>query len=276
MGIEGFIVCKFGGSSLSDADAFRRVKKILRSDGRRKTVVVSAPGKRFDGDEKVTDVLFALYKRGNADRSFFYKSFSRYFAICQDLNLKLDIGAEVKRIYDEFHLGKDYVVSRGEYLSALIAAEYFGFTFIDAKDVFFFDNGVIGGLKTKNAVKAIDFSRGVVVPGFYGRDDKGGIRLFKRGGSDVSGAYLAAYSGAAVYENWKDVSGVYEKDPKIFCGQKPLASMTYRKLENLLSSGAKVLDIGAIAPLIEYGVTLKILNSFDPSGGGTTVTKNGS
>ena len=269
------IVCKFGGSSLADAKTFERVRNIVRADERRRTIVVSAPGKRFKGDEKVTDRLYALcraLKENRLPECGFDLAFGRFFCLKEKLGINFDLRKHLNIIKSRLSCGTDYVVSRGEYLCAVAMARYLGFEFVDAEDLFFFDeNGVIDEKKTRAAIEKLPKDKGIVVPGFYGTGFDGGIKLFPRGGSDVSGAYLAAYSGATVYENWTDVSGVYERDPNVFIGQKPIERMTYERLKGVISAGACVIHEGAVPPLEKHGVTLKILNTFRPEDSGTTV-----
>ncbi len=271
---EKFKVCKFGGSSVADAKAFERVKNIVLGDKKRLVVVVSAPGKRFESDDKVTDLLYALtdklYKK--SDDGYFDFAFGRFFCLREKLRLKTDVRAEIQIIKRNAFKGVDYIVSRGEYLCAKMAAEYLGYTFIDAKDLFFFnESGRIDEKKTRDRIKKLDLFGGVVVPGFYGSAANGTIKVFPRGGSDVSGALLAAYLTAEEYENWTDVSGVYQADPRIKSGQTPIKNMTYRELKAVCVGGAQVICAGAIPPLEQCGVTLRILNTFHPEEDGTTV-----
>jgi len=266
-------VCKFGGTSLADEKTFEKVRNIVKADSRRRVIVVSAPGKRFASDRKVTDVLYSLAKFGErTDEGYFNRCFGRFFLLAEKLGVCVDIKKKVGDIWRNTFLGEDYIVSRGEYLCALIMAEYLGFRFFDAADVFFFDeSGAIDEGKTRSAVSSLDTSRGVVVPGFYGSDNNGNIKLFSRGGSDVSGAILAAYSGAETYENWTDVSGVYNADPNKVFGQKPIEKISYEALAAIADGGARVIHKGAIAPLKKAGVKLKILNTFRPTDKGTLV-----
>ena len=268
-------VCKFGGTSLASAKTFEKVRSIVRSDGGRVCIVVSAPGKRFKKDEKVTDLLYSLYRRARfgavaeGDIDF---AFGRFFCLKEKLGLKLDLRCELNVIKSELDLGEDRLVSRGEYLSAKMFAEYLNYDFVDAADIFVFDDsGALNYEKTeKNAVKLK--GKRVVVPGFYGAYEDGRIKLFSRGGSDVSGAILAAALGYGIYENFTDVSGVCPVDPRLDENAKPYPRLTYDELDEILSSGACVLNRGAIPPLKKSGVKLVIKNTFRPEDQGTLVT----
>ncbi len=270
-------VCKFGGSSLADAKCFACVKKILSSDRARKVVVVSAPGRRFSNDEKITDLLLGAYaKKSVSDKIIALNAaFSRFYGVAKDLDLKIPLDEELKTIYENLREGEDYVVSRGEYLSAKIAAEYFGFVFYDAKDLFFFDGtGAVDYEKTCSAFSKIK-KYPVVIPGFYGSDESGKVKLFPRGGSDVSGSLAAAALNADVYENFTDVSGVFPVDPSFGLGLSPIKEIGAKELSRMSARGAKVLSEGALFPLAEKSVALRIKNTFRPKSDGTTVSFNG-
>ena len=136
------IVAKFGGSSLADAGQFRKVRDIVLSDNRRRIIVPSAPGKRFDDDDKVTDLLYRCHKeheQGMAFKQTFEQIRARYTEIARDLRLGQDLATELDRIEQAIGNGASqaYCASRGEYLSGLMLAEYLGFPFVDAAEVVF-------------------------------------------------------------------------------------------------------------------------------------------
>ena len=140
-------VVKFGGSSLADAEQFRKVAAIVKADPARRFVVASAPGKRFSDDVKVTDMLYHCYElvRNHEDITEYYEKIcERYNGIIRDLGLNFDIAGELEYIRNAIlhHSGRDFAASRGEYLNSLILAKYLGFDFIDAESVVFFrENG---------------------------------------------------------------------------------------------------------------------------------------
>ena len=137
-------VVKFGGSSLASARQFKKVKAIIEADKTRCYVVPSAPGKRDSKDTKVTDMLYQCYDAACAGES--YKRIldqikKRYTDIIDGLDLNLNLDFEFAKIEENFlkKAGRDYAASRGEYLNGIIAANYLGFTFVDAADVIRFD-----------------------------------------------------------------------------------------------------------------------------------------
>ena len=90
------IVCKFGGSSLADASGFQKAKNILLANEKRRFAVPSAPGRRFDGDDKVTDLLYRCYQqveKGEDCAETFAKITERYAGIARELGLTLDVMA---------------------------------------------------------------------------------------------------------------------------------------------------------------------------------------
>ncbi len=274
----GIKVVKFGGSSLADAEQFRKVAEIVKADPDRHYVVASAPGKRYSGDTKVTDMLYRCYEmaRNREDISEYYAQVAeRYNSIIRDLGLNFDISGELEYIKNgiQHHTGKDYVASRGEYLNSLILAKFLGFSFIDAESVICFrDNGVYDQEKTdvelKNALKKAPYA---VIPGFYGVMPNGTIKTFSRGGSDITGAIVARAAEAELYENWTDVSGFLMADPRIVKDPRSIQTITYRELRELSYMGATVLHEDAIFPVHGAGIPINIRNTNEPTADGTMI-----
>ena len=215
-------VVKFGGSSLADSNQFKKVKSIIESDESRKIVVVSALGKRNKQDYKITDLLYltaAHLKYGVDEQQVFSIVKERYFEVLNDLGLNIDLENEFNIIEKEFskNIDEEYLVSRGEFLAAKLMANFLGYTFVDAKELIFFDyDGNINESKTYDALQEVlKVYKRIVVPGFYGTYPDGKIHLLSRGGSDVTGSILAKASSATIYENWTDVSGFLVTDPRI-------------------------------------------------------------
>jgi aspartate kinase len=277
----GKIVAKFGGSSLSNAGQFRKVRNILNMDGRRVYVVPSAPGKRFAEDEKVTDLLYAahgMHCSGGDCRDLFGRIKGRYTAIADELDIAIDFDTEFAKIRQDLADGQncDYCASRGEYLNGLLLSQYLGFTFIDAKDViFFFENGMLDSERT-NAVlgEALRKVENAIIPGFYGSMPDGSIRTFSRGGSDITGAIVARAADAECYENWTDVSGFLMADPRIVPDAKVIHSITYQELRELAYMGATVLHEESVFPVQRAGIPTNIRNTNEPNHIGTMITHN--
>jgi aspartate kinase len=275
------IVTKFGGSSLADANQFKKVKDIIVSNDARRYVVPSAPGKRNSKDSKITDLLYLCHAHVSTGISFdevFNHIKDRYLGIVNDLNLDFDISRHLDIVKQDLENGasSDYAASRGEYLNGLILASYLGFEFIDAKDVMIFNaDGSLDSEATDSALKErLSKTPKAVIPGFYGADKEGNIITFSRGGSDVTGALVAASIDADLYENWTDVSGFLMADPRIVPNPKPISKITYSELRELSYMGASVLHEDAIFPVREIGIPINIKNTNRPEDEGTFIVKN--
>lgn len=271
-------VCKFGGTSMADGNVIRGVKKIVDSDPARKYVVVSAPGKRYSGDVKVTDLLYRCHTDLN-DGKDIKKSFAavraRYLSIVRELNVDLDFEPvldETERMIEE-ESSEDFTASRGEYLNARIVAAVLNARFVDAGDVIFFnEKGQLDGEKTYKAVReALEGAERAVMPGFYGRSVSGRIKTFSRGGSDITGAIVARAVGASLYENWTDVSGFFACDPRIVDSPKCMKSISYKELRELSYMGANVLHSESIFPVRTANIPIRIKNTFRPEDEGTSI-----
>ena len=271
-------VLKFGGSSLADAEHFRQVAEIVKSEPERRYVVASAPGKRYGGDAKVTDLLYTCYNlAANEDdiTEVFNEIKSRYNDIITELGLDLDLSEtfEKIRLSVVHNSGRDYVASRGEYLNSLILAKYLGFDFIDAKKVIFFnEDGSFNAEKTNDVMReALAEHEYAVIPGFYGSMPNGTIKTFSRGGSDVTGSIVARAASATLYENWTDVSGFLMADPRIIDDPKPIKTITYKELRELSYMGATVLHEDAIFPVRYSKIPINIRNINRPEDKGTFI-----
>ena len=277
-------VVKFGGSSLADAEHFRLVASIIKSDPQRRYAIPSAPGKRFPNDTKVTDVLYQCYEmiRSRASKeeidAFYETIVARYVGIIEELELNFNIRGELEYIKNAMlHAsGRDYAASRGEYLNGLILAKYLGFAFVDAENVIFFrDDGTFDEDKTDRVLREeLGRHKYAVIPGFYGSMPNGTVKTFSRGGSDITGAIVARAADADLYENWTDVSGVLMADPRIIDNPLPIKTITYRELRELSYMGATVLHEEAIFPARYAGIPINIRNTNRPKDRGTMIVSS--
>ena len=273
-------VLKFGGSSLADAHQFAKVKSIVDADPARRVVIVSAPGKRFSGDHKITDLLYlgaAHIKYGVSCEDIFAMIRDRYNEIIAECGLKLSLDKEFDELWSKMQSGisKDELASRGEYFSARLMSEFLGFEFLDAALwVKFKFDGSVDRDASYAALRAAAEGRRVVIPGFYGVMPDGHIKTFSRGGSDITGALAAAALGADVYENWTDVSGILMADPRIVDDPEPIRRVTYSELRELSYIGAQVLHEGTIFPVREKNIHLNIRNTNAPDHPGTMILES--
>ena len=270
-------VVKFGGSSLADAAQFAKVRQIVASDPDRRVVVVSAPGKRFDGDHKITDLLYlccAHLQYGVSCENVYGMIADRYRQIAAECGLSMDVQGEFDALCRKMQQGisQDELVSRGEYFAARLMAEYLGYDFLDAAEwlQFTFD-GQIDREHSYEMLRRIAGERRVVIPGFYGVMPDGHIRVLTRGGSDVTGALAAAALSADVYENWTDVSGILMADPRIVEHPRPIQRITYSELRELSYMGAQVLHEASVFPVRQADIPLNIRNTNEPEHPGTLI-----
>ena len=275
-------VVKFGGSSLADAEQFRKAGEIVRSDPARVYVIPSAPGKRFGGDTKVTDLLYRMHARASKDEDFYEELDQikeRYQEIIDGLGLTgFSLEGEFAQIERRMHQNphSSYAASRGEYLNGRIMARYLQIPFIDAADVIVFDEeGVLDAEMTnKIMAKRLSETPRAVIPGFYGRGADGNVRTFSRGGSDITGSIVARACQADVYENWTDVSGFLAADPRIVNNPVGIEMITYRELRELSYMGASVLHEEAIFPVRREGIPINIKNTNRPQDEGTWIVES--
>ncbi len=274
-------VLKFGGSSLADSSQFAKVKEIVESDSSREVVIVSAPGKRSSDDNKITDLLYLTHAhiRYGVDYNGVLSMIKKRYA---EIKKGCGLSTDIESIIDETFAALDkktpvdYLASRGEYFSARLMAEYLGYQFVDAVDWLCFEyNGKVNAEKSEEKLRELKskYNR-IVTPGFYGAMPSGDIRVFPRGGSDITGALAAAYLGADVYENWTDVSGILMVDPRIVKDPKTIARVTFDELRELSYMGASVLHEDTVFPVRIRDIPVNIRNTNEPDNPGTIIREH--
>lgn len=274
------VVAKFGGTSLADAGQFRKVQQIIKSDPDRRFIVVSAPGKRFPDDIKVTDLLLKCWENAAEKRDFMPELRAvrqRFGDILLELGLDFPLDREMTILRDRLENDpqRDYVISRGEYLNARIMAALLGFSFVDPEWCVCFDeNGKLDSTLTRRTMSASLLPlEHAVIAGFYGADMNGTIHTLSRGGSDVTGSLAAAAIGADLYENWTDVSGLLAADPHIVENPATVRYVSYRELRTLSYMGASVLHTDAVLPASDRGIPINIRNTERPEDPGTMIVR---
>ena len=278
---EHIVVAKFGGTSVADAAQIRKVSDIVRNNPERRFIVVSAPGKRYPEDIKVTDLLLNCYEKANAGESFAAELEMirlRFQEIITGLNITFPLDEEISTLEQSLRTEpmRDYTASRGEYLTAKILAKYLGFTFVDpAWCVCFDSDGQLNAAMTSRTMRAslLPLNRAVIA-GFYGADMIGTIHTFERGGSDITGSLAACAVNADLYENWTDVSGLYAADPRIVENPETVAHMSYRELRTLSYMGASVLHSDAVLSASEMDIPINIRNTNRPQDAGTMIMRH--
>lgn len=276
------IVCKFGGTSVASKKGATCIKQILQSNCNRKIVVVSALGK--SGKEpKVTDQLyecFVIYQ-SNVNKAIEQMAgvVERYANFAKEIGANYSFKKDFLQIATKMQNGqatKEYIVSRGEWLCAKLYAKFLNLEFLDAKDyIIFNNNGKINQNATKSRLKQLNFNKKYVLGGFYGATRSGEIKLFERGGSDITGAIIAKLLNFEVYENYTDVNGVYNKDPNIFAKAKPLAILNYKTAMQMAEAGNEVVHKDALKLLQNSATILVVKNTYSHAKFGTVVLSTG-
>ena len=275
----GIKVAKFGGSSVADGIQLTKTKQIIEQDPDRRYVVVSAPGKRYESDNKITDILYLCKTHIEHNLPYdqlFQVVADRFMAVQINLGVKVDL----LRYFDEIRENlkqnptADYIASRGEYLNAVLVAAFLGYDFVDTKDLIKFDaKGKLLMTETDEAIRAeLEKHERAVLPGFYGSLPDGSVKTFSRGGSDITGALVARAMHADVYENWTDVSGFLMADPRIVKNPQQIRKISYKELRELSYMGASVLHEDAIYPARMANVPINIRNTNAPEDPGTMIT----
>lgn len=285
-------VAKFGGTSLASAEQIRKVAAIVRADPDRRLVVVSAPGKRSKADEKVTDLLIALAgaKLGGQDpEPALRRVVDRFAEIQRELGLPASVAEEIEADFRsrlalpaaDPRLFTDAMKAGGEDNCARLVAAHFAASGMEAQYVSPVEAGLVLSEEYGNAqvlpesyanLRALREQPGVTVfPGFFGRTRAGGIVTFPRGGSDITGAILAAAVNANVYENFTDVDSVFAADPRVVPGAKAIPVLTYREMRELAYAGFSVFHDEAIVPAVRARVPVCVKNTNKPEAAGTMI-----
>lgn len=272
------IVAKFGGSSLANGKQFCKVRDILALDDRRVFVIPSAPGRRFNNDKKVTDMLLSCYALNEAGKPIddtFEEIILRFQEIKNELNLSVDLESVLSKIEKDIKAGASmmYCASRGEFVNGMLLADFLNYTFLDpAEAILFNENGVFDSEQTNRILAQLLVNLpNAVIPGFYGSKANGEICTFSRGGSDITGAIVARAANAKVYENWTDVSGFLMADPRIVNDPLEISEITYSELRELSYMGATVLHEDAIFPVHKANISTNIRNTNFPQHPGTMI-----
>ena len=272
----GIIVSKFGGSSTASASHLKRIERLVRASAARRCVVLSAPGIDGDHPEKVTAMLercWDLRKCPAACESAVSAVVRRFDDICRGLDIP-DMTQLAHRTIDRaLSVSLPHTLSRGEYLCALVFARYTGLPMVDAADLIAFgSDGALGEDATHRNIRRLkDIEGPVIVPGFYGADPVGRIRILPRNGSDISGALIAAGLDADLYENWSDVPGLMTADPAVVPGARLIPHIGYRQMRALSRAGARVLHPACLDPVAMSGIPTRLRDTMRPDSFGTLI-----
>lgn len=294
MGSDEMKVCKFGGTSVASAEQIMKVAGIISSDRTRRIVVVSAPGKRYPEDRKVTDMLIRLADAAldNKDTEpLLAEVVGRFRLIAEGLGIEEEFTSTVEEDLrsrlsaDRPHAGRfmDLMKAAGEDNNARLIAAYLNQIGIEAvykspKEAGLIVEGPAGdGMADTESYARLsalkEDPRVVVFPGFFGYTKDGVLCTFGRGGSDITGAILAAATGADMYENFTDVDGVFAANPNVVDNPALIGKMTYREMRELAYNGFTVLHDESLMPAFNHSVPVNIKNTNNPAAPGTLIVK---
>lgn len=271
------IVSKFGGSSMADAERFRHVLGILSPRRHRQYIILSAPGKRYACDKKITDLLVLahrLFANGQDGSEPLNTVRFRFTQIIHELRLDIDPVQFLSTLEADVRHSTDQAASRGEYLCARLFAAYASIPFVDAAELIRFDaqGSIQQDQIAYNVCRMARKYPCAVIPGFYGSMPDESIKTFSRGGSDITGALIAAALHADIYENWTDVDGLMSADPSICPDAVCHPAVSYRQMRMLAKSGAQILHPYCVEPVCEAGIPTVLKNTFSPGQPGTYIS----
>ena len=286
-------VTKFGGSSLASAGQLQKVLDIVKSDSERQFVVVSAPGKRYPEDTKVTDALINYYTHyidnedTSADKAWIIQ---RYHDIASELELDLSIVDSIKQSIEQLETLPiennrylyDTFLAAGEDNNAKLVATFFKENGLDAVYLHPSEAGLIVSSEPQNArllpssfdhIQKLTQGKHIyIIPGFFGVTLNNDICTFSRGGSDITGSLIAAGTKADLYENFTDVDGIFAAHPGVVHKPHSISELTYKEMRELAYAGFSVLHDEALIPAYRAKIPLVIKNTNNPSHPGTKVT----
>lgn len=287
-------VLKFGGTSMATAEQIKKVYDIIISDPDRRLVVVSAPGKRFEEDIKITDLLInyankiSIKQLAEEEKELILQ---RYVEIAESLGLNQkiiksiidDITNQLTQSYNNIDYFIEAVKSIGENTSAKIVAYYFQQMgheayYINPKDAGLILSDELGKARVLDKsyanLNALKERSGILIfPGFFGYTEEGNIITFPRGGSDITGSILAAALEADIYENFTDVDSIYVVNPKIINNPKEICQLTFTEMRELSYSGFTVFNEEALMPAYRAGITVNVKNTNNPNAKGTMIVQ---
>ena len=261
------IVCKFGGTSVANKNTAKKIKEILKQNRNRKIIVVSALGKSEECNYKITDMLFKLYYAVISKEDYMLiveKIFDRYCNLSKFLQVDVDwqfYKDDLLNIIKSGNFTKEFLVSRGEYYSAILYSKYLGLKFLDAKDYIIFNkNGTLNEKLTKFNLSKLNLNKRYIMGGFYGAKENGEICIFDRGGSDITGAIICKALNFDIYENFTDVDGVFNKNPNVFTNSTNLPILSVNTAIKMAECGNEVVHKDAL-DIIKNSKSLLVVKS---------------
>ncbi|MBN2297506.1 MAG: aspartate kinase [Deltaproteobacteria bacterium] len=292
--MEQKITCKFGGSSLANADQLEKVRSIVEDDPARRYIIVSAPGRDENDSDKVTDHLlniategihFQEQQKGISPKQSYDSVVAKFTRLINGCGI--EGGDLLSDLKNDLNAGGDpdtridFLASRGEHYHAKLISRYFQHKGMHARIMLPEDIGLVVSDDFSNAgvlpqsydnlKKLADLDGIIVIPGFYGITERGDTAVFSRGGSDLTGGEVAYAINADVYENWTDTDGVYQADPNLVSEARVIPRLTYKEIRLLSSKGFDVFHFDAMINCKKRNIPINIRNTNNPSAPGTLI-----
>lgn len=288
-------VLKFGGTSVGSAENIQRVKEILMGQNEDVIVVVSALG-------GITDKILSAAKMAAIGTGYFqaelteintrhYETVDKLFdgAKRDEVKQKVQVLLEdLERIVQGVSLigeltpkTMDKIVGFGERLSSLIISEYIpNAQWFDSSKLIRtnsdFGKAIVNFELTNQLIRTafVSFSGIAIVPGFISSNESGEYTTLGRGGSDYTGAIMAAAVDASSLEIWTDVNGFMTADPRVISKAYTIKMLSYSEAMELSHFGAKVIYPPTILPVYKKGIPVRIKNTMEPEAEGTLITES--
>lgn len=297
---SGWIVLKFGGTSVSSLAVWEGVAKITRDRLQESAQVLIV----HSAISKATDQLDALLQNIPAgDVSEALQALQdRHWRLAAELGVDPEhaLGDEWRdfaQLIDSLVLlgevsdrARARVLATGELLSTRLGAAYLQSVdlpavWVDARSALRAERRVAARERANYLSATCHFaanpdtesqlrSRGrlLITQGFIASDDAGDTVLLGRGGSDTSSAYFAGVLSATRLEIWTDVPGMFSANPRQLPGARQLLELTYDEAQEIATAGAKVLHPRCLLPVRQRGIPLHVLSTHAPELGRTRIT----
>lgn len=293
----GYIVAKFGGWANSNSENVKMSADLFENNPDRRVKVNSAIGK-VEGLPKVTDLLIEgadeALKTGVFPEDIFNKIKLNHYFVFKPLGISEAVIDEIMAILtghieQKDQLSPDHfralIIGSGEELFSRLDAYYLSeirglnAKFVDPKDVgHYLEGHPLNGRVTSetydNLAKLKERDYIIVYPGFYGVDINGDPMIYSRGGTDKTAADISSAVGATMYENWKDVDGIYSADPRVVKNPELMDEVTYKEIRELSYISFNVLHQEAMLPVMHANIPINIKNLHKPDSKGTVIVKD--
>ncbi len=292
-----YIVSKFGGWANASAERVKLSADLFEKNHERRIKVNSAIGK-VEGLPKVTDLLIEgveeTIKKGIFPKDILEKIKLNHYYVFEPLGISKKQINEVINILEEYIKKKDtlshdhfraLIIGSGEELFSRLDVIYLNeirglnVKYIDPRDIGHYleghplDGKIVQGTN-ENLKKLKKFKEIIVYPGFFGIDHNKNPMIYSRGGTDKTAADIACAVGADLYENWKDVDGIYSADPSIVKNPKLMDEVTYKEIRELTYISFNVLHQEAMLPVMYAGIPINIKNLLKSDDKGTLIVEN--